>query len=231
MGLMNLSFQKLLNSSILYLKYFIDDYIMLIIYNQSPGLSPAKPEPGLSLDNGLGSSFVKLEPAKAKPKHELLSPAQPAHHYTVYGFKTHGDKISRGQPTGALPLLHHFLISANLICPAGQARLPQDLAGIALVLSLSALAHITGAHIMWTDNMFSVNLTHHKIMKEGYPWNTKPEPDQKRTLGLVQRFKVQTEVQDWTLATLSSGHISQHSNKWLLRLVCKYPTRAHTEDT
>ena len=65
----------------LYLKYFIDDYIILIIYKQSPGLSLAKPKPGLSLDNGLGSSFVKPEPAKAKPKPGLLSLAWPAHHY------------------------------------------------------------------------------------------------------------------------------------------------------
>ncbi|KIM87328.1 hypothetical protein PILCRDRAFT_814820 [Piloderma croceum F 1598] len=48
---------------------------------------------------------------------------------TAYGFKTLGDNISRGQPTG-------------------RAGLPQDLAGIALFLSSSASAHVTGAHII-----------------------------------------------------------------------------------
>lgn len=48
---------------------------------------------------------------------------------TAYGFKTLGDRISGGQPTG-------------------RAGLPQDLAGIALFLSSSASAHVTGAHII-----------------------------------------------------------------------------------
>jgi hypothetical protein len=71
-----MSFRDSLNISMLFLKYFIDDYIILIIYKQSPGLSP--PKPGLSLDNGPGSSFVKPEPAKAEPKPGLLSPARVA---------------------------------------------------------------------------------------------------------------------------------------------------------
>ena len=68
---------------------------------------------------------------------------------TAYGFKTQGDRISGGQPTGGLLLLlHHLFISANFICSAGRAGLPQDLAGIALFLSSSASAHVTGAHII-----------------------------------------------------------------------------------
>lgn len=66
---------------------------------------------------------------------------------TAFGFKQHGDKFAASQPTGrfsyalSMPsILHRYL--------TGRVGVPQDLAGIALFLSSSASAHVTGAHIL-----------------------------------------------------------------------------------
>ncbi|KII89437.1 hypothetical protein PLICRDRAFT_175614 [Plicaturopsis crispa FD-325 SS-3] len=68
---------------------------------------------------------------KLAPSHVTVNAILPGvfpSRMTAYGFKTAGDKMAAGQPTG-------------------RVGIPQDLAGTALFLTSPASAHVTGAHI------------------------------------------------------------------------------------
>ena len=73
---------------------------------------------------------------------------------TAFGFAQKGDEMVAKQPTGKFPpsLQIEKLHSDNFV---GRVGIPQDLAGIALFLSSSASAHVTGAHIL-LDGGYSI---------------------------------------------------------------------------
>ena len=73
---------------------------------------------------------------------------------TAFGFKKHGDTMTAEQPTGAFRFVNFIPLHTVMTCylsqsqPVGRAGISRDLAGIALFLSSSASAHVTGAHIL-----------------------------------------------------------------------------------